>query len=177
MECQLQGFCFRHLTWSYWTFRKRVATVLPTVARLLKIILLMEEILHLHHLGWLKPYTVNNGIIIILDGAGFQPSTVGDAFCGKTLWWPENQKISERMWKGSLGEVTFCFKFCPWWENLEDHQVKVFLFCSRTIENSWKTDGKPIWFSMVLSRLQGFCIDQAMECLISLGSLVRISGN
>ena len=36
-------------------------------------ILLMEEILH--HLGCLKP-VVNNGIIIILGGAGFQPSTV-----------------------------------------------------------------------------------------------------
>ena len=31
-------------------------------------ILLMDEILH--HLGWLKP-VVNNGIIIILGGAGF----------------------------------------------------------------------------------------------------------
>jgi len=29
----------------------------------------------LHHLGWLKPY-INNGIIIILGGAGFCPSTV-----------------------------------------------------------------------------------------------------
>jgi len=32
----------------------------------------MEEILH--HLGWLNPK--NNGIIIILGGAGFCPSTV-----------------------------------------------------------------------------------------------------
>jgi len=32
----------------------------------------MEEILH--HLGWLKPYKY--GIIIILGGAGFLPSTV-----------------------------------------------------------------------------------------------------
>ena len=36
---------------------------------------LMDKILH--HLGWLRPYTVNNGIIIILAGAGFCPSTVG----------------------------------------------------------------------------------------------------
>ena len=33
----------------------------------------MDEILH--HLGWLKPY-IYNGIIIILGGAGFCPSTV-----------------------------------------------------------------------------------------------------
>jgi len=36
------------------------------------LLLLMEEILH--HLGWLK--TLNNGIIIILGGAGFCSSTV-----------------------------------------------------------------------------------------------------
>ena len=35
-------------------------------------LLLMDKILH--HLGWLKP--LNNGIIIILGGAGFCPSTV-----------------------------------------------------------------------------------------------------
>jgi len=34
----------------------------------------MEEIPN-NHLGWLKPY-IKNGIIIILCGAGFQPSTV-----------------------------------------------------------------------------------------------------
>ena len=33
-----------------------------------------SEILN-NHLGWLKSY-YNNGIIIILGGAGFQPSTV-----------------------------------------------------------------------------------------------------
>ena len=36
------------------------------------MLLLMEEILH--HLGWLNP--MNNGIIIILGGAGFCPSIV-----------------------------------------------------------------------------------------------------
>ena len=40
------------------------------------LLLLMAGILH--HLGWLKP--INNGIIIILRGAGFQPSTVGGGF-------------------------------------------------------------------------------------------------
>ena len=39
-----------------------------------QIILLMEDILH--HLGWLKTYQIYNGIIIILGGAGFCPSTV-----------------------------------------------------------------------------------------------------
>ena len=42
------------------------------------VILLMEEILH--HLGWLKP--INNGIIIILGGAGFCSSTYHLA-----SWW------------------------------------------------------------------------------------------
>ena len=32
------------------------------------MILLMDKILH--HLGWLKPY-INNGIIIMIGGAGF----------------------------------------------------------------------------------------------------------
>jgi len=33
----------------------------------------MDKILH--HLGWLKPY-INDGIIIMIGGAGFCPSTV-----------------------------------------------------------------------------------------------------
>ena len=37
-----------------------------------QVIRLMDKILH--HLGWLK--LINNGIIIILGGAGFCPSTV-----------------------------------------------------------------------------------------------------
>ena len=36
----------------------------------------MDEILH--HLGWLKP--INNGVIIILGGAGFCPSTVAKEY-------------------------------------------------------------------------------------------------
>ena len=42
----------------------------------------MEEILD--HLEWLKPYPINNGIILILGGAGFCPSTVFRPFEKKT---------------------------------------------------------------------------------------------
>ena len=38
---------------------------------------LMDKIPN-NHLGWLKTLYINNGIIIILGGAGFCPSTVSD---------------------------------------------------------------------------------------------------
>ena len=43
-------------------------------------ILRMEEILR--HLGWLKPYIINNGINHLSTDAGFLPSTVGYCFTG-----------------------------------------------------------------------------------------------
>jgi len=49
-------------------FRKQCKSLRP-------LLLLMDKILH--HLGWLKPYIyINNGIFIMLGGAGFCPSTV-----------------------------------------------------------------------------------------------------
>ena len=49
-------------------------------------LLLMEEFPN-NHLGWLKTLlTINNGIIIILGGAGFQISTVGGYFFAVARW-------------------------------------------------------------------------------------------